>query len=171
MNKKGVIAFVTVFFAFILDDVVKLLFTGFRIAENYKIFVDYIAIAFLLLLFSIYIRDKKEIILAWGSAFFAGVFSILVKFVFQRPRPFFVKYYFADVINYSLPSSHAAVAFGVLPIVWDTKFRYPWLVFAVLVAGSRLVFHEHYLSDVVVGALLGISVGVLLKKVLKKRFL
>jgi len=60
----------------------------------------------------------------------------------------------------AMPSSHVAVAF----VFWDwARARFPrwsalWL-FAVLSLGASAIYtHDHYLSDVVAGALLGLAV-------------
>lgn len=61
--------------------------------------------------------------------------------------------------NASFPSSHAANAF-VLATVFARRWRRWGIVFwlaAALVAFSRVYLNRHFLSDVVVGALIGIA--------------
>jgi membrane-associated phospholipid phosphatase len=63
--------------------------------------------------------------------------------------------------NSSFPSSHAANAF-TLAWVLSVRWRRGWPAFfgvALLVAFSRMYLNRHYLSDVVVGALLGVAVA------------
>lgn len=62
---------------------------------------------------------------------------------------------------YSFPSGHTlhAVSFTVVAVAY-----YPWLApwlagFALLVAISRLILGLHYLSDVLVGALIGATIA------------
>ncbi len=62
---------------------------------------------------------------------------------------------------YSFPSGHTlhAVSFAVVAVAY-----YPWLApwlagFALLVAISRLILGLHYLSDVLVGALIGATIA------------
>jgi len=60
--------------------------------------------------------------------------------------------------NASFPSSHAASAFT---LAWVLGRRWKrllpvWLVLAALVSFSRMYLHRHYLSDVVVGAAIGL---------------
>lgn len=63
--------------------------------------------------------------------------------------------------NSSFPSSHAANGF-TLAWVLTSRWRRGWPAFyalASLVAFSRMYLNRHYLSDVVVGALLGVVVA------------
>jgi undecaprenyl-diphosphatase len=70
--------------------------------------------------------------------------------------------------NASFPSSHAANAFA-LAWVFARRWRRPsaafWLA-AGVVAFSRLYLNRHYLSDVVVGAAVGIACAILAARVL-----
>ena len=61
--------------------------------------------------------------------------------------------------NSSFPSSHAAGAFA-LATVFTRRWKrlWPiWVLAAALVAGSRLYLNRHFLSDVVVGAMIGFA--------------
>jgi len=61
--------------------------------------------------------------------------------------------------NASFPSGHAASAFA-LAVVFSRRWKRAGVVFwllAILVAFSRLYLDRHYLSDVVVAVLVGIS--------------
>lgn len=109
----------------------------------------------------------------WGSAITLGVplfMTWLVTFGLQklvkRERPFengrgapLIQMVW---IEPSFPSAHAALAFATAAV---GLFRYadvfgPWLfVAAALVALSRVAVGVHYLSDVVVGAMVGLVVG------------
>jgi undecaprenyl-diphosphatase len=95
----------------------------------------------------------------------------IIKWVAGRGRPFLGGR--ADPFNFapfagtdahaSLPSAHAitaaALAFAVAA-VWP-QARLPMILYAVLIAGSRLVLLAHHPSDVVAGALIGV-VGAML---------
>ena len=63
----------------------------------------------------------------------------------------------------SMPSSHAANAFGqaVLFSVMYRRWTWPLVVFAVLVALSRVSVGVHYPFDILVGSIIGALVGYL----------
>jgi undecaprenyl-diphosphatase len=60
-----------------------------------------------------------------------------------------------------MPSSHAANAFGqaVLFSVTYRRWAWPLLVFAALVALSRVFVGVHYPFDILVGSIIGAVVG------------
>jgi len=113
-----------------------------------------IAAAFL---FYVYKKEKPRVLqLLLGSAAVYGVVE-LIKRIALRPRP--------DLSdNFSFVSRHTAFAFflaAFLPAKKEWKFAlYAW---AALVAFSRLWLNEHWFSDVVFGAGLGIAIAVLAK--------
>jgi membrane-associated phospholipid phosphatase len=89
--------------------------------------------------------------------FIAGVLKIVI----GRARPdFFIKndfYGFSFFEGYhsyfrSFPSSHAATAFA---LAYLSSKRVSYLLASILVT-SRLFLREHYLSDVILGGMLGI---------------
>ncbi len=65
--------------------------------------------------------------------------------------------------KYSFPSGHTAMSFLFAVVLSDMypKYMYLFYTIAVLTALSRLYLGVHYLSDVVGGALIGITIGVL----------
>jgi membrane-associated phospholipid phosphatase len=99
------------------------------------------------------------------------LFGEVVKWIVGRGRPFvggkanaFNFSHFAGTEAYaSFPSAHAitsaSLAFAVAAL-WP-RARIPMIVYAVLVAASRLVLLAHHPSDVVAGALVGV-VGAML---------
>ena len=100
-----------------------------------------------------------------------GVFVNVVKQIIGRARPFVTgiadPYVFKPFIwgaaYASMPSGHAATAFSVLVafgILWP-RARIILLIYALLIAASRVVVTAHHPTDVLVGALVGI-VGALL---------
>jgi undecaprenyl-diphosphatase len=113
-------------------------------------------------LFSLRERKFNYVFYLWLSFISSIVASLLIKYIVARPRPFEINYLFG-LLNYSFPSMHALVAFAAIPIL-DKEFpklRTFWILFAFSVAVSRLYFNFHYLSDVVVGALIGYGIGLL----------
>ena len=94
-----------------------------------------------------------------------AIFVSLMKFIFRRKRPEgdWGKIY-RKTDPYSFPSDHAARAtlLVVLAFAWGS----PWLgflvfVWAIVVSLSRIAMGLHFVSDVIVGALIGFSAGIL----------
>ena len=117
---------------------------------------------------------SKSLLLSFGVRlqflFFAVLVPVLsgevIKWIVGRGRPFvggkanalnFV--HFAGTEAYaSFPSAHAVTAFALtfaVGAVWS-RARVPMIIYAVLIAGSRLVLLAHHPSDVVAGALIGV---------------
>jgi membrane-associated phospholipid phosphatase len=117
---------------------------------------------------------SKSLLLGFGVRlqflFFAVLVPVLsgevIKWIVGRGRPFvggkanalnFV--HFAGTEAYaSFPSAHAITAFALafaVGAVWP-RARVPMIIYAVLIAGSRLVLLAHHPSDVVAGALIGV---------------
>ena len=119
-------------------------------------------------------KSKRKWVVALGSSILlSGLLSYILKTVIHRPRPFqeghvsvfnVILYFMVKTVNkwnFSFPSFQAMLVFCVLPIISKEfrKFRYIWLVFAILVAFSRVYFGVHYMSDVLIGGLLGYLIG------------
>lgn len=86
-----------------------------------------------------------------------------LKLVFQRPRPYET---FPDVRtpagmegSYSLPSSHATLAFAGATILSESYPQWSWPAYswATLVSLSRVYNGVHYPTDILAGALVGIG--------------
>jgi membrane-associated phospholipid phosphatase len=108
-----------------------------------------------------------------------SLFVTIVKRVIGRARPMvggsldpFLYSPFAWRAAYAgMPSGHATTAFAVLVAfgtLWP-RSRTLWLVYAVLIAISRVVVTAHYPSDVVAGALVGIGGAVLVRHYFAQR--
>ena len=97
----------------------------------------------------------------------------VIKWVAGRGRPFVGGQ--ANAFNFepfigseayaSLPSSHAVTAFALafaVAAIWP-RLRAAMIVYAVLIAGSRLLLLAHHPSDVVAGALIGVVGAILVR--------
>jgi membrane-associated phospholipid phosphatase len=102
----------------------------------------------------------------------AGIVGELLKILVRRMRPpdEGTAYAFRAYSDHpfssrgiGFPSSHAVVAFGAAAILSRLFPRAKWVWYATAVgcAVSRLLAHAHYLSDVVAGACVGITVAAL----------
>jgi membrane-associated phospholipid phosphatase len=94
-----------------------------------------------------------------------SLFVTVIKRVIGRARPFVGE--LADPFHYapfvwradfaSMPSGHATPAFAVAAAVaalWP-RLRAPMLIYALVIAVSRVVLDAHYVSDVITGAIAG----------------
>ena len=75
--------------------------------------------------------------------------------------------------GYSFPSTHTALSFAAASVIGMTlgkRFGMPAVILAVLIGFSRLYLGVHYPSDVIVGAALGIAIGIALSWVFLQLF-
>jgi membrane-associated phospholipid phosphatase len=140
--------------------------------------LPYLTGSLALYLFSRYIRLNRivadRMLFVFVSVAASGIAVDLIKPVLGRFRP---KLYFTDGLygfdffhlkaNFvSFPSGHAATAFAVATALMYLlpKYRHLWILFAVMVAMSRVIVTAHYLSDVIMGAYIGIMTVIVLVK-------
>ncbi len=183
MNKNIVLVTLLVFFfAFISYFYVDLLVAQFFYTWNHplkKLFSQYITklgtsewILVLSLLVYVVYRTKKPFfaqqgLFVFASIAFSGILVNILKTIFSRYRP---KAYFQDnlfgfdlfafkvkyVFN-SFPSGHAVTAMGlaIALMILFPKYRIWAFLFGIIVASSRFIITAHYVSDVLVGGLIG----------------
>lgn len=120
-------------------------------------------------------HKRKWIFPLWITLGFSAIVSFILKISIKRARPFqlgiisilpVVEESLHAAWNYSFPSFQSMLVFCSVPILSKEfpKFKYVWIVFAGLVAFSRLYFGVHFLSDIVFGGLIGYLIGLLIIK-------
>jgi len=131
---------------------------------------EIVIFTFLTVLFLWKKSKRRWILPLWITMGLSIIISFLLKFSVQRPRPFqagIVPIFLTAVKenylvwNYSFPSFHAMFVFSVLPLISKEfpKLKYIWIVFISIIAFSRIYIGVHYLSDVLVGGLIGYLIG------------
>lgn len=128
--------------------------------EGITEFGDYRAVMGASILLMAYGNDShRETGRLLSSAYLgAGILTYGMKRLVGRKRPL------DEVLgNPSLPSGHASIVFSVATILGYQypKLRIPLYIGAGLVSFSRIYLGRHYMSDVVTGAAIGTTMGVL----------
>lgn len=101
-----------------------------------------------------------------GAAALAEGLTAVLKLVTERARPPLADPTIQALVtlpdSHSFPSGHAATAFAAATVVGvlHPRLRAPLLALALMVAVSRVYLGVHFWSDVVVGSLLGVAIGI-----------
>ena len=105
-------------------------------------------------------RTQRVGLTALLAVFVAGLLAVLLKPIFQAPRPD------AGAGTFAFPSGHATTAFALVGVLGHAFPAWSPLAFLLAVlAGLARVYHRvHFLRDVAAGALLGTVTGVLLAR-------
>jgi undecaprenyl-diphosphatase len=157
-------------FSFIGNDLLNDFFMGITFISS-KIIIFF----FLTSLFLWQEHKRKYILPLWITLGLSVLISFLLKVIVQRPRPFQLG--LVSILpalekgshliwNFSFPSFQTALAFCAVPILSKEfpKLKYIWIIFASLIAFSRVYFGLHFLSDVIAGGLIGYLIGWLIIK-------
>ena len=124
-------------------------------------------------------HKRKWIIPLWLTLSLSVIISFLLKVSIQRLRPFQLGIVSVLPVleksshliwNFSFPSFHAMLAFCAIPILSKEfpKLKYIWIIFAGLIAFSRVYFGVHFLSDVIAGGFIGYLLGAIIIKIEKE---
>ena len=130
---------------------------------------------FLALILLVFKKTRKlGVLLILGLGFASLINNVVLKNIFERPRPFnfegwpagfdFPNPLIEKPHSFSFPSGHTSSSVGAatpLLIKAKKKFGIPIFVLALLVGFSRVYVHVHYPTDVIVGTIVGIVGGIL----------
>lgn len=104
-------------------------------------------------------------LLALVSEYFIN--DMVIKNIIARERPFIANN--LDIlikapIGYSMPSGHSASSFVMagMFLLYKQKGRFLVLFLAMIIAYSRVYLHVHYMSDILVGAFVGLSIATII---------
>ncbi len=121
----------------------------------------FFAAAGLLMIFKGYRRCSVNILICMAGA--AVVAFLIMKPLIARERPCWlnedIQLLVAVPQDYSFPSAHTLYSFMVATVIfmYDRRIGIPSLVLAALIGFSRLYLYVHFPTDVLCGALLGVS--------------
>ena len=145
-------------------------------------FVSSILIVFIFLTL-LFVKENKRrwIVPLWATLILDIIIGFLLKIFIQRQRPFEIGLIeFIDGLakanyntwNFAFPSFQALMVFSAVPFLSKEfpKFKYVWIVFACLVALSRVYLGVHFLSDVIAGALIGYIIGYFIVKKVERKW-
>lgn len=163
----GVLAYLL---SLLFDKQITMLVVGFRIPFLNYLFVwvthagsVFIVFIFMTTLFLWEERKKEWIPTLWATFCVTIGLVYLIKVLIYKARPFEaldIAVLTASNLS-SVVSGHTAIAFSAVPLL-DKEFKklkWFWIVFAFLVGFSRVYVGAHYLSDAVLGGLVGFGVG------------
>jgi len=170
--KKGVcyfIAIVMLILSFIFDKQIVMYVTQNRTISLDIIFtaLTYVGSAMLfialILVIYIWVEHEREYLtpLIYG-VILTFIIVYLIKIGVGRIRPYEVLA-IVPLVNhlssYSFPSMHAALAFAVLAVLNKvSKLKGFWIILVLFISFSRVYVGIHYLSDVIMGGLIGYGV-------------
>lgn len=181
---------VSLYFGARLDSPLK------HLADNVQVYGQagyWLVLALLIVVYSYFDRTisdsnlkKKYIRLNWIGVLFiystflvSGIFNRILKISFgrQRPKLFFETHqeifepFSSKELFDSFPSGHSltgwvgAVSFGYL----FPRYRAFLFIFALLISSSRVITTRHFVSDVIMGAFVGIAITIWIKNKFAKK--
>ena len=104
----------------------------------------------------------------------SGVLVQVLKHILARPRPvlFFnsnqtsLEFFSFESSLHSFPSGHSATvfAFAFCMLLLFPRLRSFWLIFAIVIALTRVIITAHFVSDIIAGAFVAYLVSILIRK-------
>lgn len=188
-RKSVIIGLLAIFFilaSLSLDNVLIQLISLLRngILDYFFLFITFISseiiIFFILTALFLWRENKRRWIFPlWASLGLSAIISLFLKITIQRARPFqlglvqlisSLQEASYSIWNFSFPSFQTMLVFSAVPILSEQfpKLKKFWIAFAVLVGFSRLYFGVHFVSDVLVGGVIGYAIGLIVVKVEKE---
>ncbi|MBQ5431639.1 MAG: phosphatase PAP2 family protein [Lachnospiraceae bacterium] len=129
----------------------------------------------LTLLMLIFVKDKRlGMTAALALVTEALICNVILKNAVQRSRPCWldssVELLVKSPKDYSFPSGHSSVSFAVAVsiIQYHRKWGIAAVVFAALIAISRLYLFVHFPTDVLVGTLIGTVMALISGMIVRK---
>jgi undecaprenyl-diphosphatase len=140
-------------------------------------FAEYFGYALVFILFLFLLKDCKKYwqltAKALAAAIFARIIVELVRFVWEKPRPFLennVNLLVSHEASGSFPSGHASFFFALGTVVFlhNKKLGILFLTSSFLIGISRIFVGVHWPSDILVGAILGVLSGWIINRFFSK---
>lgn len=153
-------------------------------------YLQYFLVAvFLVLLYFAAYSKREKLYLFWTTALSIavarGVITEIIRFLYNRPRPFLTLsvskllsngWFYSDT-EWSFPSGHSAFFFAMATAIYfyHKKWGVWFFIAAILMNISRIVAGVHYPSDILGGAIIGIIAAYVIfyfaeKRNLKKNY-
>lgn len=137
-----------------------------------KYFPYAVVLVFLALLFCSSYEKREKIKIFWLALLATAIARFgaveLIRFFYHRPRPFVAfntEPLFAEN-SWSFPSGHAAFFFALATTLYfyNKKWGVWFFLAAIIISVARVIAGVHYPSDILGGALVGIAVAYVVKK-------
>lgn len=145
------------------------------VADNFFLGLSYVSSYVIIFLFLtalfLWTQSKRKWLMPlWLSLALSVIIGFFLKIMIERSRPFqqgliatfdilkdpnFISW------NFSLPSVQTMLVFAAIPIISKNfpRFKYLWVLLAGLIALSRFYLGLHFLSDVLIGGVIGYGIG------------